>query len=107
MKALVMALFLFTNAISYALGEILTPAIVDPHLIWVWAGPAIALAVQTVIFHFRYRKFNDDDFMIYNEPVYAEKSLSDEGSDHHAAAPNTIPDEGPMGEKDAKEFEKL
>lgn len=50
MKALVMSLFLATNALSYALGEIITPAMVDPHLIWVWAGPTIALAVQTVIF---------------------------------------------------------
>jgi len=53
MKALVMALFLAMNALSAALGEILAPAITDPHLIWVWAGPAIALFVQTVIFWFR------------------------------------------------------
>jgi len=54
MKALVMALFLATTALSYALGEIISPAIADPHLIWVWGGPAIALAVQTVIFWFTY-----------------------------------------------------
>ena len=33
LKAVVMAMFLFTNALSSALGEILVPAIVDPHLI--------------------------------------------------------------------------
>ncbi|EMC98976.1 hypothetical protein BAUCODRAFT_120266 [Baudoinia panamericana UAMH 10762] len=65
MKSLVMAAFLFNQALSYALGEILTPAIADPHLIWIWAGPAIALAVQTVIFWIRYRKLNDDEFMTY------------------------------------------
>ncbi|KAL9096062.1 MAG: hypothetical protein Q9165_001584 [Trypethelium subeluteriae] len=67
MKALVMALFLLMNALSAALGEILTPAIVDPHLIWVWAGPAIALFVQTVIFWFRYKHMDSDEFMLYEE----------------------------------------
>jgi POT family proton-dependent oligopeptide transporter len=33
LKAVVMAMFLFTNALSSALGEILVPSIVDPHLI--------------------------------------------------------------------------
>ena len=33
LKAVVMSLFLFTTALSSALGEILIPAIVDPHLI--------------------------------------------------------------------------
>lgn len=61
MKALVMSLFLFTTALAYALGLILTPAIRDPHLIWVWAGPAIALAAQTVIFWFRYKHLNNDE----------------------------------------------
>ena len=63
MKALVMALFLFTNALSSALGEIVTPAIVDPHLIWVWAGPAIAMAVLTVHFYWKYHYMDDDEFM--------------------------------------------
>lgn len=67
MKSLVMALFLFTTALSYALGEVLTPAITDPHLTWVWAGPAIAPAVQTVIFWCRYKHMNDDEFMAYDE----------------------------------------
>ena len=58
-----MSLFLFTNALSSALGEALSPVIVDPHLIWVWAGPAIALAILTVIFYWRYRGMDDDEFM--------------------------------------------
>lgn len=67
MKVLVMAFFLFTTALSSALGECLVGAIADPHLIWVWAGPAIALAAQTVIFWFRYRHLNDDEFMTYED----------------------------------------
>lgn len=34
MRALVMSLFLFTNALSSAVGEAITPALADPHLIW-------------------------------------------------------------------------
>ncbi|EPQ59685.1 MFS peptide transporter [Gloeophyllum trabeum ATCC 11539] len=67
MKSLVMSIFLFTTALSSALGEILSPAIVDPHLIWIWAGPAIALFVQTVIFWFRYKHIDNEDFMTYEE----------------------------------------
>ncbi|KAK6387892.1 hypothetical protein LTR65_008347 [Meristemomyces frigidus] len=92
MKALVMSLFLVTTALSSALSEIITPAMVDPYLIWVWAGPTIALAVQTVIFWFRYRKFNDDDFMTYEDaPELNEKVF---GEDHSAVdVPYTISEE--------------
>ena len=57
------SLFLFTTALSSALGEILTPAIKDPNLVWIWASPAIVLAVQTVVFWIKYRKYDDDEFM--------------------------------------------
>lgn len=67
MKALVTALFLFSNALSSALGLVITPAIADPHLIWVWAGPAIALLVQTCFFHWKYRHMDNDDFMTYDD----------------------------------------
>lgn len=67
MKAVVMAMFLFNTALGTALGEVLTPVTVDPHLIWVWAGLAIALAVQTVIFYWSYRKMDNDEFMTYQD----------------------------------------
>ncbi|KAL1647372.1 peptide transporter ptr2 [Diplodia intermedia] len=89
MKSLVMAIFLFMTALSSALGEILTPAITDPHLIWVWAGPAIALFVQTVIFWFRYRHMDDDEFMTYEDEktsaaaaTSASSTKVDGSSDH-------------------------
>ena len=88
MKALVMSLFLFTTALSYALGEVLTPAIKDPYLIWVWAGPAIALFVQTVIFWFRYKHLNDDEFMTYEVKINANKEIVDDDAS----------EEGPHGE---------
>lgn len=39
---------------------------------WVWAGPAIALVVQTVVFVWRHRNMNDDDFMVYEDEGTAE-----------------------------------
>lgn len=67
MRACVVALFLFMTALSSAMGQILVPAIADPTLIWAWAAPAIALAVQTIIFWWRHRNVNDDVFMTYKE----------------------------------------
>jgi len=70
MRSLVMAIFLFTNALSAALGEAITPAILDPHLIWVWAGPAIALFVLTVHFYFTFRHLDNDEFMSEHNEVF-------------------------------------
>ncbi|KAK5155212.1 peptide transporter ptr2 [Recurvomyces mirabilis] len=104
MKALTTAIFLLMNALASALGLILTPAIVDPHLIWVWAGPTIALTVQTVIFYFRYRKFNDDDFMIYEEkPTFSDKDLFHE---EHAGVPETISEEAEIPDNSEKTINK-
>ncbi|WPH04961.1 Hypothetical protein R9X50_00785800 [Acrodontium crateriforme] len=64
MRSVVMSVFLFMNSLSYALGEIATPICADPYWVWAFAGPAIVLAVQTVIFWFRYNKFNHDEFII-------------------------------------------
>ncbi|KAF3011116.1 hypothetical protein E8E13_011388 [Curvularia kusanoi] len=69
MKSIVFALCLFTTALSTALLELLIPAIKDPHLVWVWAGPAIALLAQTVLFVWRHRNVNDDEFMVYEDEV--------------------------------------
>ncbi|PSN60697.1 PTR2-domain-containing protein [Corynespora cassiicola Philippines] len=73
MKSLVLAMFLFNTALSSALSLILVPAIKDPYLTWVWGGPAIALAVQTIIFWWRHRGINDEEFMIYEEEAEAEQ----------------------------------
>ncbi|KAK9326116.1 H+/oligopeptide symporter [Lipomyces orientalis] len=73
MRGLVMALFLFNTALASALGEVLIPAITDPYLIWVWAGPAIALFAQTVIFWFQFKHMNDESYMIYEEDYPEEK----------------------------------
>jgi len=72
------SLFLFTTALSSALGEILTPAIKDPNLVWIWAAPAIVLAAQTVVFWVKYRKYDDDEFMTEETAGYTPDASSAE-----------------------------
>ncbi|KAF4542981.1 Oligopeptide transporter [Lasiodiplodia theobromae] len=81
MKSLVMAIFLFMTALTSALGEILTPVITDPYLIWVWAGPAIALFVQTIIFWFKYKHIDNDEFMTYEDESAATSATKVAESD--------------------------
>lgn len=61
MRGLVMATFLFTTALSSALGEVLNPCHVRPVLVWIWGAPAVALVVQTVLLWFRFRSLNHDE----------------------------------------------
>ena len=80
MRSLVMSLFLFTNALSAAVGEAVTPAIADPHLIWVWAGPAIALFILTVHFYWTYRHLDNDEFMTERNQSFANDHNSENGT---------------------------
>ncbi|KAF2760341.1 POT family protein [Pseudovirgaria hyperparasitica] len=88
LKSLVMALFLFMGALSAALNQILTPWIADPYLIWMWVAPAVALFLQTVVFHWRYRWMDGDEFMT------KEVMLTGETSDGEGAR---FPDEASVG----------
>ncbi|KAK5991705.1 MFS-type transporter ucsM [Cladobotryum mycophilum] len=82
LKAVVMSLFLFNTALSSALGEILIPAIRDPHLIWAWAGPAIALFVQTAIFWVRHHKLDDEIYMLEQDtPTQSQAHLASSESE--------------------------
>jgi POT family proton-dependent oligopeptide transporter len=55
LNAILLALFISMTAVSEAFLLPLLPAISDPHLIWVWAGPGIALFAQTALFWWLYR----------------------------------------------------
>jgi dipeptide/tripeptide permease len=61
MKAIVMSVFLFMNALSSAIALIATPGIKDPHLIWAWASPGITLLFITVVFYWRHRAMDRED----------------------------------------------
>ncbi|SCU90565.1 LAME_0E09098g1_1 [Lachancea meyersii CBS 8951] len=54
MKSFVMALFLFTTALSAALAEIVTPSLVDPHLVIPFAVLAVLGVLFAVAFLWRY-----------------------------------------------------
>ncbi|OAA55248.1 Oligopeptide transporter [Niveomyces insectorum RCEF 264] len=69
LKSVVMAMFLFTNALSSALGEITVPAVKDPYLVWVWAGPAIALFAQTAVFYLRHHGIDNEVYILDQENV--------------------------------------
>jgi dipeptide/tripeptide permease len=85
MKALVMSIFLFMNALSSALAQIMTPAVKDPNLVWVWASPAIVLFVVSIIFYWRYSYMNSDEFMT----AEAENSdVEDSKADNLEAGPS-------------------
>ncbi|KAK6458867.1 proton-dependent oligopeptide transporter, POT family [Scheffersomyces xylosifermentans] len=60
MKGLVMALFLFTSAISAALSQAITPALTDPYLIWPFAGIAIGTVVAAVLFVIQFRNLHKE-----------------------------------------------
>ncbi|ABN66728.1 proton-dependent oligopeptide transporter, POT family [Scheffersomyces stipitis CBS 6054] len=60
MKGLVMALFLFTSAISAAISQAITPALIDPHLIWPFAGIAIATFIAAFMFVYQFRNLHKE-----------------------------------------------
>ncbi|GLA09906.1 hypothetical protein AnigIFM60653_000847 [Aspergillus niger] len=76
MRGLVMAIFLFMTALSSALGEILLPVTEDPDLIWIWGAPAVALALQTIFFWYRFSYLNNDEFMT-DEANYANSDAEE------------------------------
>jgi len=83
MRGIVMAIFLASTALSAALSLILVPVTVDPYLIWIWAAPAIFLFVQTIIFWFRYKKYNDDEFIEYDNEEYTHLIEAARDSSEH------------------------
>lgn len=81
MKGLVTAIFLFMNALSSAIGEILIPATKDPWLLWIWGAPTVALVLQTFIFWFRFKELNNDAYGIeYGQPSAAQEKKATEAS---------------------------
>lgn len=80
MKAVVMSFFLFMNAFSSAIAQIVTPVTKDPYLIWIWAGPAMSLFVLTIHFYWNYRWMNNDEFMTYEEEYVQGGEHKDSGN---------------------------
>lgn len=58
MKSFIMSLFLFTNAIGAAIGIALSTVAVDPKLIWMYVGLAVATILTGILFWFCFRSYN-------------------------------------------------
>ncbi|KII83949.1 hypothetical protein PLICRDRAFT_432976 [Plicaturopsis crispa FD-325 SS-3] len=86
MKGLVMALCLFTTAISSAIAEACTPALADPHLIWPFVGTAVAGFVFAAIFYWMYRDLDHDEFIREEnaEEIPTEKLIEELKPEKHA-----------------------
>lgn len=64
MRSLVMSVFLFTSALSSALGEAMNPLVNDPHLVWNYGAAAIISFVAGIAFWFCFRKLDEDEFKL-------------------------------------------
>ncbi|ANB15292.1 Ptr2p [Sugiyamaella lignohabitans] len=58
MKSFIMSLFLLTNALGAAIGMALSSTAVDPKLVWMFTGLAIATLISGFIFWFLFRSYN-------------------------------------------------
>lgn len=58
MKGLVMALCLFSSALSAALSEAITPALYDPHIIWAFVAMACVGFALAILFFFHFRNLH-------------------------------------------------
>jgi POT family proton-dependent oligopeptide transporter len=61
MKSFIMSIFLFQSALGSALGEALIPTAVDPKLLWMYTGLAVAAFIVGIIFWFMFKKYNDTE----------------------------------------------
>ncbi|ODQ63433.1 PTR2-domain-containing protein [Nadsonia fulvescens var. elongata DSM 6958] len=95
MKSFIMSLFLLTSAFGSAIGIALSPASVDPKLVWMYTGLAVATLIAGILFWFIFRGYNamEEELNIidadYNAELYAniahrEKEMkADTDSNHY------------------------
>ena len=61
MKSFIMAMFLLTNAFGAALSAALAPTAVDPLLLWMYTGIAVATLIGGLLFWTIYRRLNGEE----------------------------------------------
>ena len=61
MKSFIMAMFLLTSAGGAAMGAALAPTAVDPKLVWMYAGLAVACLVAGLVFWALFRRYNRNE----------------------------------------------
>lgn len=73
MKSFIMSLFLLTSAFGSALSIALSPTAVDPKLLWMYTGLAVACFLAGVIFWVLYSRYNDTEESMNELDKYTEK----------------------------------
>ncbi|KAI9305055.1 POT family-domain-containing protein [Cunninghamella echinulata] len=76
MKSLVMALFLFTNCISALLAFALVSVAVDPKLLWMYTGIAVATMICAVLFYVLHGKNDKTD--VEEDNIVRDKQAKEE-----------------------------
>ncbi|KAJ3018157.1 peptide transporter ptr2 [Thoreauomyces humboldtii] len=79
MKCLISALSLLPNAVASLIGIFLSPVAVNPSLVWLYTGIAVAAAVSGVIFWFLFRKFDEQDKVLKRVARNAEEEQNGRG----------------------------
>ncbi|KAJ2971159.1 hypothetical protein NQ176_g7835 [Zarea fungicola] len=69
MRGFVSSINLFNTGFAYIVNLASSAAIADPHLIWVFAGPAIVGAVVTVFFYFNFRHIDKEEYVLSTNQV--------------------------------------
>lgn len=77
MKSFIMSMFLVTNAFGSALGIAVSQAAVDPKLVWMYTGLAVATTIAGAIFWFVFRSYNQvEDELNAIDAEYADKTFN-------------------------------
>lgn len=66
MKSFVQSIYLFTNALGSALNEALIPVLVDPKILWMYAGISIFTACTAVVFWFLFHHYDAQEEKMYD-----------------------------------------
>ncbi|KAJ6790437.1 hypothetical protein PWT90_03015 [Aphanocladium album] len=77
MRGLVSSINLFSTGIAYIINLASSDAIADPHLIWVFAGPAIVGAIVTVGFWFTFRHIDKEEYVLSTNQTSAATGTRD------------------------------
>ncbi|ODV89516.1 hypothetical protein CANCADRAFT_32746 [Tortispora caseinolytica NRRL Y-17796] len=73
LKSFVMALYLLTNAVGAALGMAISPVAVNPKILWMYTGLAVAAVVAGIVFWFMFRHLNSKEDAMNHIDAEAEE----------------------------------
>ena len=87
MRSLVMAVFLFTSAISAAIGEAFVSLSADPLLVWNYGVMGVLAGISGVIFWFQYRHLDSQEDVLngLDEGHYEDPDAIEETPYHHSS----------------------